>query len=169
MAPVEGGGDSAASRDEPTPSGGGRHPESPPDLAASLPLRFAEVDLGRVRIGLVALADPDVLLDALTQEEFDRSDGRMPYWAVLWPSALALAKVVLAGASPAGRRVLDLGCGLGLTGICHLWDGGFESPFGSVGPNSADTSGSRAEDQADRKSAFRRSDGSARRSADIHV
>src|SRR5438128_11668824 len=114
MAPVEGGGDSAASRDEPTPSGGGRHPEPPPDLAARLPLRFAAVDLGRVRIGLFALADPDVLLDALTQEEFDRSDGRMPYWAVLWPSALALAKVVLAGASPAGRRVLDLGCGLGL-------------------------------------------------------
>jgi len=67
-----------------------------------------------------ALADPDALLDDLTQEEFDRNDGRMPYWATVWPSALSLADAVLAGPGLAGRRVLDLGCGLGLVGLAAL-------------------------------------------------
>lgn len=71
--------------------------------------------------GFWAIADPDAMLDALTQEEFDRNDGKMPYWATLWPSALALAEVVLADPRGlAGRRVLDLGCGLGLVGMAAL-------------------------------------------------
>ena len=70
-----------------------------------------------------ALADPDALLDDLTQAEFDRNDGRMPYWAVLWPSAMALATAVLGSEFPAGRRVLDLGCGLGLAGLAALHRG----------------------------------------------
>ncbi|HZT16728.1 MAG TPA: class I SAM-dependent methyltransferase [Gaiellaceae bacterium] len=39
----------------------------------------------------------------------------MPYWAELWPAALALA-----GALPddlAGRRVVELGCGLGVPSL----------------------------------------------------
>lgn len=76
-------------------------------------------------VDLWTLPDPDALLDAMTQEEFDRNDGRMPYWATLWPSALALADRVLAdGAGLAGRRVLDLGSGLGLVGMAALARGG---------------------------------------------
>ena len=37
----------------------------------------------------------------------------MPYWAELWPSGLALADYV-ATLDLAGRRVLELGCGLAL-------------------------------------------------------
>lgn len=70
---------------------------------------------------MFTLPDPDALLDALTQEEFDRNDGKMPYWATLWPSALAAAAEVLGDARGlAGRRVLDLGCGLGLVGMAAL-------------------------------------------------
>ncbi len=69
---------------------------------------------------MFTLVDPDALLDVLTQEEFDRNDGRMPYWGTIWPSALALAEKVLRGPSLAGRRVLDLGCGLGLVGLAAL-------------------------------------------------
>ena len=40
----------------------------------------------------------------------------MPYWATPWPSGLALAEVALARRERlAGRRVLELGCGLGTT------------------------------------------------------
>ena len=67
-----------------------------------------------------ALADPDALLDDLTQAEFDRNDGRMPYWATVWPAALSLADAVLRGPGLAGQRVLDLGCGLGLVGLAAL-------------------------------------------------
>ena len=43
------------------------------------------------------LADPDATIDALTQEEFDRTDERMPYFAMVWASAEVLVARVLAG------------------------------------------------------------------------
>ena len=48
--------------------------------------------------------------EALIDEEAFARDERMPYWAELWPSGVALARA-LAGASLGGRRVLELGCG----------------------------------------------------------
>lgn len=54
----------------------------------------------------------DELIDerAFEQEEF------LPYWAELWPSALALARVV--SETPLeGKRVIELGCGLALPSI----------------------------------------------------
>ena len=40
----------------------------------------------------------------------------MPYWAVLWRSGVALAREV-AEADLAGRRVVELGCGLGVPSL----------------------------------------------------
>jgi predicted nicotinamide N-methyase len=55
---------------------------------------------------------PEELIDeaAFDEEEF------LPYWAELWPSGLALARHV-AGRDLRGRRVLELGCGLGLPAL----------------------------------------------------
>ena len=50
--------------------------------------------------------DAEALLD---EEAFDH-DERMPYWAELWPSGIALARAV-SGASLRGRRVVELGSG----------------------------------------------------------
>ena len=48
--------------------------------------------------------------EALIDEEAFEHDERMPYWAELWPSGVALARAV--DRSPLrGRRVLELGCG----------------------------------------------------------
>jgi predicted nicotinamide N-methyase len=57
--------------------------------------------------------DVEALLDA---ERFDREDEFLPYWAELWPSGLALARA-LEGRPLRGRRVLELGCGLGLPSL----------------------------------------------------
>jgi predicted nicotinamide N-methyase len=51
----------------------------------------------------------------ISEEEFAR-DEFLPYWAELWPSALALADVV-AGRDVRGLDVLELGCGLGLPSL----------------------------------------------------
>jgi predicted nicotinamide N-methyase len=61
---------------------------------------------------LLAPRDRDALLneEAFEQEEF------LPYWAELWPSALALARV-LARRPLTGRRTIEIGCGLGLPAI----------------------------------------------------
>ncbi|HEU5440651.1 MAG TPA: methyltransferase domain-containing protein [Ktedonobacterales bacterium] len=45
----------------------------------------------------------------------------MPYWALLWPSGLALAEALLAESEAVqGRRALELGCGLGVTATAAL-------------------------------------------------
>jgi len=64
-----------------------------------VPLRDRELAVLRPR-------DSESLLD---EEAFER-DERMPYWAELWPSGVALARMVSARALR-GRRVLELGCG----------------------------------------------------------
>jgi predicted nicotinamide N-methyase len=62
--------------------------------------------------------DAESLLDeeAFEHEEF------LPYWAELWPSALALARAV-GTRSLGGRHVVELGCGLGLPSIAAALQG----------------------------------------------
>lgn len=66
---------------------------------------------------LARVADLESLWDQIGQDDLDQ-DERLPYWVELWPASLALAGWL--GERPgrvAGRRVLDLGCGLGLTAM----------------------------------------------------
>jgi predicted nicotinamide N-methyase len=46
-----------------------------------------------------------------------RGDAEPPYWAYLWPGARCLARYLTRWVDVRGRRVLDLGCGLGLSGL----------------------------------------------------
>jgi predicted nicotinamide N-methyase len=49
------------------------------------------------------------------------SGGLLPYWALVWPSGLALAETLLADPGAVrGKRMLELGCGLGTTAIAAL-------------------------------------------------
>jgi 2-polyprenyl-3-methyl-5-hydroxy-6-metoxy-1,4-benzoquinol methylase len=73
--------------------------------------------------GLWVLDDPDATLDAMTQEEFDSTDERMPYFAMVWASAESLVAAVLTGPRLDGLHVLDLGCGLGACGFAAAWQG----------------------------------------------
>jgi 2-polyprenyl-3-methyl-5-hydroxy-6-metoxy-1,4-benzoquinol methylase len=78
---------------------------------------------GEAAFGLWVLDDPDAMLDALTQEEFDQTDERMPYFGMVWASAESLAAEVLAGSRLDGQHVLDLGCGLGACGFAAARQG----------------------------------------------
>ena len=71
----------------------------------------------RVRVGgrAISLLRPRVA-DALLDEEAFEHEEFLPYWAELWPSAIALAQEV-ARLDVDGLRVLELGCGLGLPSI----------------------------------------------------
>ena len=57
----------------------------------------------------------DALLNLITEEDFQRDD-RLPYWADIWPSSQVLADRV-AAMSGHGRRLLELGCGIGLVAL----------------------------------------------------
>jgi len=70
-------------------------------------------------LALLAPRDADALA---TKEAFEREEF-LPYWAELWPSALALARAV-ARRPLTGRRVIELGCGLGLPSLAAALAGG---------------------------------------------
>jgi predicted nicotinamide N-methyase len=79
----------------------------------------ALVDVSMVR---VPLPGGDVfLLRPVDWEELRHQEGGagrgVPYWATPWPSGGALARAVAGDPPPAGARVLELGCGLGLPSI----------------------------------------------------
>jgi predicted nicotinamide N-methyase len=70
----------------------------------------------------VELPGGDVLLPAPRDWEALRdaealAQRPIPYWARSWPSGVALAGVLAADPPRPGRRVLELGCGLGLPSI----------------------------------------------------
>jgi predicted nicotinamide N-methyase len=66
---------------------------------------------------LVVPSNVDALLD---QAEAD-PEQNLPYWAEVWPSGIALADAILARPELLrGRRVLELGSGLGVTAVAAL-------------------------------------------------
>jgi predicted nicotinamide N-methyase len=54
--------------------------------------------------------------DALIDEAAFEDDEFLPYWAELWPSGVALARVVV-DLDLTGKRVVELGAGLGLPSL----------------------------------------------------
>jgi len=54
--------------------------------------------------------------DALISEEAFAEDERLPYWADIWPAARTLAEHIVR-MTPADRRMLELGCGVGLASV----------------------------------------------------
>jgi predicted nicotinamide N-methyase len=71
-----------------------------------------DVPVGRLRLTMARPRSAEDLID----EEAYAVDERLPYWAELWPSAHVLAEH-LAGRDLRGRRVVELGCGVGLPSV----------------------------------------------------
>jgi predicted nicotinamide N-methyase len=62
-------------------------------------------------------SDFDVLLDAAQADP----EQNLPYWAELWPSGIALAAAIARNPGAVrGKRVVELGCGLGVAAIAAL-------------------------------------------------
>jgi predicted nicotinamide N-methyase len=61
--------------------------------------------------------------EALLSEEAFEHEEFLPYWAELWPSGVALARAI-ARRPLTGRRVIELGCGLGLPSLAAALQGG---------------------------------------------
>ena len=83
-----------------------------------VPLRFGDVHLKILRV-----RDPDSLLDEEQILAGHQEVDWQPYWAQAWDAALMLSEQ-LSGMDFAGTRVLDLGCGLGITGAVVAARGG---------------------------------------------
>lgn len=84
----------------------------PPRETGGVDLAETTVEVGGV---VFTLAHPPDATELIDEEAFQREEF-LPYWAELWPSAVALGRVV-AEYDLDGRNVLELGCGLALPSI----------------------------------------------------
>ena len=79
------------------------------------------VGVGPYEVQVERVRNLDQLFEALVakgDEHADVIDERIPYWAELWPSSIALGRWLLAeNWLKKGQRVVEIGCGLGLSGI----------------------------------------------------
>jgi predicted nicotinamide N-methyase len=81
-------------------------------------LKFVGLDLGEYKLNLIKVQNIDDLLDQVTDE------NEIPFWAELWPASIGLAKFIFE--HPAlfqGKKVLELGAGVGLAGIAAKLSG----------------------------------------------
>jgi predicted nicotinamide N-methyase len=79
-------------------------------------VRRSVLSVGGLDLELFLVADPNALADSLDPEEFS-ADERFPYWAELWPSALALAGFLVRQGPLTDVATVELGCGTGLAGV----------------------------------------------------
>ena len=90
---------------------------SPPQsLTARYDVVTEQIRAGSYAWSLLAVRDTNILVDAITPAQFE-ADGRLPYWADVWASSVALACALRERPGLRGSTVLELGCGLGLAGI----------------------------------------------------
>lgn len=92
----------------------------------AIPLRHVPFVHGDVRWSIALPADAEALID----EDAFAADERLPYWAELWPSAVALTRwvldrptaesLILAERADSGTDApgaIELGCGVGLVSL----------------------------------------------------
>jgi ETFB lysine methyltransferase len=81
----------------------------------------SEISVARHRFYLKRIEDCEPLLEIISEQDFNE-DERIPYWAELWPSSVALAEYIIENEGLfSNKSVIELGCGLGLSGMAaHL-------------------------------------------------
>jgi predicted nicotinamide N-methyase len=101
-------------------------------LLARIQRRYQVVEetirIGALAIPFTRIREPDRVLDEAVEEEDRREkligtripgeELHLPYWAELWDSAIGVGQFLVAQRErfPSNAKVLDLGCGMGLTG-----------------------------------------------------
>ena len=85
-------------------------------VVAGYPTRRVHLECGALRIQLLVVARLEDYVDAATLLR-DANAPEPPYWAHPWVGGRALARVIATEVPCAGRRVIEIGCGLGVAGI----------------------------------------------------
>jgi predicted nicotinamide N-methyase len=73
------------------------------------------ITLGHIRLRIRHPADPTALFAAIPDDQF-AADERIPYWAEVWPAAVALGRRLIAS-DLRGLRAVELGAGVALAGL----------------------------------------------------
>jgi ETFB lysine methyltransferase len=96
-------------------------------LGSSFPLQRFDLKVGEITVSVTTAEDMQELINRITEEEFIK-DERFPYWAEVWHSAIALGEYLQEHPDLiSGRRVHEIGCGLGVPGMIAASLGGIMS------------------------------------------
>jgi predicted nicotinamide N-methyase len=87
-----------------------------PHMIAHLPCETDAITIAGQLLLLWRPIEAEKLVLETTQSAFGE-DERLPYWAILWPASIALANFFVDLPAIAGKRVLELGAGLGVAGL----------------------------------------------------
>ncbi len=79
-------------------------------------LRRCRLPVGRGQVDIVVPDAKQWLRGGSWVPDTERG-AEPPYWVEIWPASLAAARLLVRCGPLAGKRVLDLGCGLGVPGI----------------------------------------------------
>lgn len=85
------------------------------EVVGGFPLAFETLELGGRSIEFATVPDLASHLDR--ERLLGDSDYVPPYWALVWSGAMLLAERLASDPRLAGRRVLDVGCGLGVVSV----------------------------------------------------
>ncbi|TCD48753.1 methyltransferase domain-containing protein [Chlorobium sp. N1] len=86
------------------------------ELAREYELLETDCRIGSRQFSFTSVKDSYALLDRIDPEEFLK-DEQMPYWAEIWPSALALCDFLSESVPLSGKRVVEIGAGTGLVSV----------------------------------------------------
>lgn len=90
-------------------------------LSRKYRLEELQLEIGGESYRIYAVDNLEEILDELAarpNDDPDVRDERLPYWAEVWPSALALARHIAENSIiTEGQTVLEIGCGLGIPGM----------------------------------------------------
>jgi len=81
---------------------------------AGYPATLVELRTARTSLGVYVVADLEHLVD---RGALLRGDAEPPYWAYPWAGSRCLAEYITRWVDVRGRRVLEIGCGLGIAGL----------------------------------------------------
>jgi len=86
-------------------------------------LALTDVTLADRTLSLWHIKDLDAFLGRMMSEHPLVPDDDIPYYAWIWPSALVLGEMLLQGPKLDGVTALELGCGVGVVGLCAALQG----------------------------------------------
>ena len=92
----------------------------PPLPALSGGWKQLKFDFASRAVEIILPGEPDHLLDDPEVIAANQRDDYMPYWSYLWPAAAPFARALGSAPWPRGVEVLDIGSGIGLSGLALL-------------------------------------------------
>ncbi|ASQ91733.1 methyltransferase type 12 [Prosthecochloris sp. GSB1] len=92
-------------------------------LSGEYELQTVSYTIASQPFSFVSVNDSYALLDRISPEDFVR-DEQMPYWAEIWPAALTLSEFVAEEIDVEGRRLVEIGAGVGMVSVAAARAGG---------------------------------------------